>query len=79
MKRLLISALLLTGCITDEAEAESTLVKSGYTHVQIGDWAWFGCDQKDKHGREFTAVNPNGLKVSGQVCCGVLKGCTVRF
>lgn len=79
MKKLLIAALLLTGCVTGDDEASSTLRKSGYTNVRPGSLDFFECSDNDKTGRSFRATNSLGQEVEGVVCCGVFKGCTVRF
>ena len=81
MKRILLIGLLaLAGCETTPDEAADTLDKAGFTNIKTGDSVWFGCDSKgDKMGREFTATNSNGRQVSGVVCCGTWKRCTIRF
>ncbi len=66
------------GC-TDEDRTRTTLRKAGYRDVTVGDYAWGECGKHDSYATEFTAINPSGERVSGTVCCGILKGCTVRF
>lgn len=68
-----------TAVTTSADEAHQTLSSAGFTDVVVGDWAFFACGRDDKRGREFTATNPAGKHVSGVVCCGILKSCTVRF
>lgn len=76
---LLGAAVLLTGCFTSPHEAVASLESQGMTNVRTGGAAWFACGKNDKTGIEFTATNPLGRPVAGVVCCGVLKGCTVRW
>lgn len=77
MKRLILVALL-AGCTAPD-RARETLDNSGYTNIEIGGWAAFGCGESDTYKNHFTATNPNGKRVEGVVCCGLYKGCTVRF
>lgn len=76
---IVILAFSFAGC-TSEDEARYTLEASGFTEIQThGTKAW-ACGEKDKSGREFTAVNPRGVTVTGVVCCGQgWKYCTIRF
>lgn len=66
------------GATTPE-ETTTTLQKSGFTDVQTKDVDAFLCSEGDKPGRKFVATNPQGQRVSGVVCCGLWKACTVRF
>lgn len=75
---ILLCLIASASCVTDDDEVTSTLVAEGYSDVKPGDWAMFGCGEHDKKGRRFVAKNPVGVEVSGVVCCGILKGCTVR-
>lgn len=70
--------LLLSGC-TAPNRAKETLEKGGYSNITIGDYDWFSCGKDDYFSNEFEAVNYLGQKVQGTVCCGILKGCTIRF
>lgn len=57
-----------------------TLEKHGFTDVRPGELTWFACSESDyPGGREFLATNAQGRTVSGVVCCGVFKRCTVRY
>ncbi len=80
-KRVVVMAVLLVaGCFTSDEETSRTVRAQGFSDVRLGGVAWFACDGKsDKAGQHFTATNPRGEVVSGVVCCGILKGCTVRF
>ena len=79
MRRALIIAALLLGACTDEKRSRDTLIKLGFTDINIGDWDAFVCGDDYTYATEFTAKNPQGMKVSGTVCCGYLKGCSVKF
>lgn len=74
----LVGLLMFQGCTTGGDEARETLSKSGFYDIRTGSVA-FGCAEGDKVGRGFSAMNANKVRVEGVVCCGVLKGCTVRF
>lgn len=62
-----------------ESRALQTLRNSGYDKINLGDRAWGQCGRDDNYGVDFTADNPVSQRVSGTVCCGYRKGCTVRF
>ncbi|CAB4196704.1 hypothetical protein UFOVP1290_224 [uncultured Caudovirales phage] len=74
----ILFAFTLCGC-TNESDSRRTLDNSGFTDIKLHGYAWFACDKNDLFHTEFTAKNPNGKVVSGVVCCGILKSCTVRF
>lgn len=79
MKKLwLLAGILLAGC-TAPGWSREALEKSGYTDIETGGYSWFGCGKDDEFSTKFSAVNPAGVRVSGVVCCGLLKSCTVRF
>lgn len=75
---LMALALPLSACTNDSA-TRSTLEKSGFTDVQVTGYRPFNCGENDLSSTGFTAKNVNGSTVEGVVCCGILKGCTVRF
>lgn len=79
MKKLTLMLCLLLGCTTGEDEVTSAVTRAGFTEVKPGRLTAFGCSDDDKVGRLFTARNAQGVVVEGQVCCGVLKGCTIRY
>ncbi len=78
MVAVLVGILGFQGCTTGGDEAKETLSKSGFYDISTGSVA-FGCAEGDKVGRNFSATNSNKQRVEGIVCCGVFKGCTVRF
>jgi hypothetical protein len=75
----MILLCLLSGCFTSKDDAAFTLEQSGFTDIWIGGLAPFSCSDDDMTGRKFKAKNSNAKQISGTVCCGLLKGCTVRF
>lgn len=74
----LILAPLMLGC-SDAQSTEDTLQKSGFTDIKTTGWSPFACGEDDTFSTGFRAKNPQGVTVTGTVCCGLLKGCTVRF
>ena len=80
MKKALFALAIaaVCACTTDPTDATRALEDEGYTEVRTGGASFFGCGKGDYMGREFTAKNVNGRTVSGVVCCGLTKGCTVR-
>ena len=76
--RLLLVGLLALGC-EDDGRGFRALEASGFTDIQMKGYAWVGCGQDDAYSTHFAATNSAGKRVSGVVCCGSLKGCTVRF
>jgi hypothetical protein len=76
---ILVGARCLIG-FTCPNDAARTLRSSGYGQVELDGWAGpFACGKGDTYANSFTAQNPRGDQVSGVVCCGIFKGCTVRF
>lgn len=69
----------MAGCHTSSDSTLQTLQKSGFTAITVGGLAPWTCGADDMAGRSFVAKNPQGMLVEGVVCCGLLKGCTVRF
>jgi hypothetical protein len=64
---------------TDEGRTVKTLEKAGYSEIQTTGYAAFECGKDDDFHTGFRAKNPAGTLVEGTVCCGFLKGCTIRF
>lgn len=69
---------LLVAC-TDEDNTVRTLEAHGFTEIRTTGYAPFACSKSDDFSTGFLATNPAGKRVEGTVCCGLLKGCTVRF
>ena len=81
MNKLLIvvvSVLMITGC-TRSGQAERILEENGYTNIDVGGYGFLSCSDDDVFRTNFTATSPNGKRVSGTVCSGLLKSSTIRF
>lgn len=80
MKKFAIIALMLglTAC-SDAPTAERILRQSGYKDIKTTGHYMFGCGRDDTYSTGFVAIAPNGEKVRGVVCSGILKGGTVRL
>lgn len=76
--KIAFAAVLLSAC-TAEADTVRTLKASGYSNISTTGFEMFACGEHDNFSTGFTATNPAGQRVSGVVCCGLLKSCTVRF
>lgn len=75
---LLISLLFLVGC-TNEGKSRRALENHGFTEIVFTGYSWFECSEEDTFSTGFVATNQNSETVQGTVCCGVIKGCTVRW
>lgn len=74
-----LAVIWLAGCTSPES-ATRTLQQAGFTEIQTTGYAGpFSCGRDDVFSTGFTAMNPQGAKVEGVVCCGWMKLCTVRF
>ena len=71
-------ALLLSAC-TAPGRSEEALQKAGFTEIQTTGYSAFACSDSDDYHTGFRAKNPQGVVVTGTVCCGWLKSCTIRF
>lgn len=78
-KFILFSLLVFLAACEEDERFRKTLDESGYTNVKLTGYAPFACGKDDDYGSKFEATNPAGKRVKGAVCCGFLKGCTVRF
>lgn len=74
-----IVAQLIIGCGDPTPRMMEALRSSGYTDATITGEARWQCGDGDVFHKSFTAKNANGLMVSGVVCCGWSKLCTIRF
>jgi hypothetical protein len=81
----IVTACTSTGCgyMIDDEKPLHALKDEGYTAATITDRhviapGLFGCDEKDTAGYGVSATNVTGAKVNLIVCCGILKGCTIR-
>ena len=76
----LVLILATTSCMTDPEGARDTLVKSGYTPIEVGGYDYFGGSESDVYITHFKAISPNGKDtVEGCVTRGWFKGSTVRL
>jgi hypothetical protein len=73
----MILLALLLGC-TDPDHTKDVLMRQGYTEIRTGGYAAFSCGEGDTYATRFSAKGPTGLPVTGAVCCGLVKNCTVR-
>ena len=71
-------SLALCGCLP-ENDSRRVLEGSGYTQIELGGMAVFGCSEEDDLSREFKAVGQGGKPVEGVLCGGFLKGITIRM
>lgn len=83
MTRTLAMALIvLSACIcvlpVSDATARAVLEAEGYTAIETGHVALWGCSDSDRFASSFRAKGPSGKVVKGEVCCGWWKDCTVR-
>ena len=81
MRHMLVAvacAIGLAGCTAPD-RSRDTLVKSGFTDIQVGGYDFWSCGQHDYFSTHFRARNSQGVVVDGTVCCGLYKSCTVRF
>lgn len=81
MKKILIAifaAASVAGCTVSEDDSRLAVEGQGYTDVELGGFAIFGCGKDDDFTREWKGTDRNGNRVKGVVCGGWLKGNTVR-
>lgn len=77
-KTMMIFAVLTMTACTDEDESRQALNEAGYSDVVVGGYALFQCGKGDNFATKFSAKGPTGVPVRGAVCCGWMKGCTIR-
>ena len=84
MKKVLVVALMMlaaasAGCSSPQ-DAERALTNAGFTQIRTHGYDWFACSRDDFYHTKFTAMNPQGQRVSGVVCSGLIfKSATIRF
>lgn len=84
MKKLLTAlvagvALAMSACTSPET-ADRVLRQQGYSDVKAEGYAWLSCGKDDSVRTAFSAKAPNGDRVTGAVCGGLLfKNNTVRL
>lgn len=72
-------ALLALGCEPSNDQALRTLRAHGFADIELTGYSYWSCSDSDSFNTGFRATNAKGIPVSGVVCCGWLKACTVRF
>lgn len=78
---MIIAVLALASCTSsnDFEKVKKQLEAQGYTNVERDGYAMFCCSNEDSFKTGFKAISPQGKKVEGCACSGVLKGITIRF
>lgn len=72
------AAALLTAC-SDEAGTHRVLLAAGYTQIQVGGHAPWGCADDDTFQTAFRATGPTGKPVQGVAWAGWLTGSTTHL
>ncbi len=75
---LIVLGIAGTGC-TDDERSKQTLEDYGFTRIEITGYEPWKCGDDYTYSTGFTADNPQNRRVRGVVCCGMVKGCTVKF
>lgn len=76
---IVLLVVLLPGCAAPEDDAMRALRATSLQDVRLGGYPFWGCGRDDGFNSSFTAKDRDGRPLSGAVCCGMWKGCTVRF
>ena len=79
MKKYLVFIVFGIVSCTNESDTIRTLQSAGFTDIHTTGYDIFSCGQDDTFHTGFRAKNPAGQIVTGTVCCGIFKGCTIRF
>lgn len=70
---------LCAACSSPE-DARRALTGAGYSNIETHGYDFFACGQDDFYHTKFSATNPQGKRVDGVVCSGLLfKSATIRF
>jgi hypothetical protein len=79
-KTLLIAAaaVMLSSCTVGGDAVTLALESQGYTNVELGGPALFGCAKDDNFTRTWKATGQQGTRVKGVACSGLFKGVTIR-
>lgn len=64
---------------TNEEKSRKVLRMNGFYDIQITGYNPMKCSDQDLTSTGFRAKRGEGQVVSGTVCCGALKGCTIRY
>ncbi|MGL5936164.1 MAG: hypothetical protein ACRCZI_11160 [Cetobacterium sp.] len=79
MRTITIALVLVLCACTQPGKARSTLSAQGYRDINLTGYGWFACGHGDYFADGFEATSPAGIRVTGTVCAGWLKGATIRF
>lgn len=80
MTRYTFAALLLLTACSDGPGTTQRLKAAGYMHIETTGYPMFGCSRGDDGTNTgFKAVGADGMTVTGVMCCGLWKGCTIRI
>lgn len=74
-----VLGLGVMGFGTTQNQTVKAAEAAGMVNVIPGNIDLFACGEEDLPGRKFVATNPVGKQISGIVCCGAMKACTVRY
>lgn len=76
---IVLAMLACTACTQPET-ATRILQGAGYTSIEMHGYDLFSCSKDDTYHDSFTAIGPNGQRISGVVCSGLIfKNSTIRF
>lgn len=82
MKKFLLfsmMALSATAC-SNSNDAHKALESQGFTDIQTTGYSFLACGEDDFYSTGFVATNPQGKRVNGTVCSGLLfKNSTIRW
>ena len=72
--------ILAGGCDVDKDRFDNVMESEGLDRPTQEVYDWFECGYGDLFSSGFHATNvATDKRVDGTVCCGLLKGCTVRW
>jgi len=74
-----ISITVKVSMYTSDSAEIKALQSQGFKSIDVGGWALWGCSDSDATSKHFTAINANNKQVSGVICCGYFKRCTIRW
>lgn len=75
---LVAAALLLSSCTVSKDQTTLALEGQGYSNIELGGPALWGCSEDDNFTRTWKATGSNGVRVKGVACSSLFKGVTIR-
>lgn len=66
------------GCSVESGRFSSAMRQEGLTEPTQGEYDWFECGYGDVWVSSFRAKRGE-MPVNGTACCGIFKGCTLRW